>query len=203
MPSAPQVIDWFDGTDYDFLSNFYPARIPLARLVDLLDPRVKFNYHAPIMTNPTCGTVEEAFQAVKATSWDSFWAVLKDGYPGRAKTIGNKIPLRPDWDRCFTCGAEYRRSGQFHPLPDGDDPKPWDDHEHVTTAELVMKRCLDLKFETPVLRDRLLATGRAYLLEGNTWHDQTWGSCRCPDHGMKPGRNLLGRLLMDVREGLK
>jgi len=44
----------------------------------------------------------------------------------------------------------------------------------------------------------LLATGEAELVEGNSWHDLTWGRCSCLQHG-GAGRNLLGQLLMTVR----
>lgn len=43
---------------------------------------------------------------------------------------------------------------------------------------------------------RLLATGSARLVEGNTWGDRYWGVCR----GV--GRNKLGVLLMQVRQEL-
>lgn len=43
----------------------------------------------------------------------------------------------------------------------------------------------------------LVATGDAELIEGNTWGDTYWGVCR----GV--GKNMLGRLLMTVRQELK
>ena len=49
------------------------------------------------------------------------------------------------------------------------------------------------------LRERLLATRGALLVEGNTWHDQTWGSCVCPQHAEVPGDNALGVILMTLR----
>lgn len=45
------------------------------------------------------------------------------------------------------------------------------------------------------LRELLLATGDAYLEEGNHWGDTYWGVC----DGV--GSNWLGRVLMNVREG--
>lgn len=50
------------------------------------------------------------------------------------------------------------------------------------------------KFGRDDLRALLLATGDATLIEGNTWGDVFWGTCR----GV--GSNLLGRILMAVRE---
>lgn len=43
------------------------------------------------------------------------------------------------------------------------------------------------------LKDRLLGTGGAWLIEGNTWGDTFWGVC----NGI--GKNHLGKILMDVR----
>jgi ribA/ribD-fused uncharacterized protein len=51
----------------------------------------------------------------------------------------------------------------------------------------------------PDLAGKLLATDGSLLVEGNTWHDQVWGSCRCDEHRQVPGRNALGIILMSVR----
>jgi len=64
----------------------------------------------------------------------------------------------------------------------------------------VMLDCLRLKFNITDLRDKLLATGDATLVEGNTWHDNYWGVCMCPNCLHKPKRNVLGYFLMQVRE---
>ena len=61
----------------------------------------------------------------------------------------------------------------------------------------VMREGLRLKFKDPKLKAKLLATGDAYLEEGNTWHDTYWGVC----NGI--GQNHLGLLLMEIREELQ
>lgn len=62
----------------------------------------------------------------------------------------------------------------------------------------LMREIVQAKFEqNPQLREMLLATGGAYLEEGNTWGDRTWGTV----NGI--GANHLGRILMDVREELR
>jgi ribA/ribD-fused uncharacterized protein len=63
----------------------------------------------------------------------------------------------------------------------------------------VMAELLRLKFTTShvELGDLLLATGDASLVEANTWGDTFWGVC----HGA--GENHLGRLLMQVRAGMR
>ena len=53
------------------------------------------------------------------------------------------------------------------------------------------------------LKKSLLATGDAELVEGNTWHDNFWGNCRCARCASTPGQNWLGRILMDVRRHLQ
>lgn len=60
----------------------------------------------------------------------------------------------------------------------------------------VMRTALQLKFSDPTLRAKLIATGDAELIEGNTWNDRFWGVCR------GTGKNMLGLLLMEVRRNL-
>lgn len=58
----------------------------------------------------------------------------------------------------------------------------------------VMREIVLLKFiMNKDLRDKLLATGDATLIEGNTWGDTFWGVCK------GRGNNMLGNILMDVR----
>ena len=61
----------------------------------------------------------------------------------------------------------------------------------------VMHSVLLAKFAVPELRDALLATGDAELVEGNTWGDVYWGVC-----GGR-GRNQLGRTLMRIRDDIR
>jgi predicted NAD-dependent protein-ADP-ribosyltransferase YbiA (DUF1768 family) len=56
-----------------------------------------------------------------------------------------------------------------------------------------MLHLLQQKFSDPVLKEKLLATGGAVLVEGNTWGDTFWGVYK------RNGMNHLGRLLMKVR----
>lgn len=61
----------------------------------------------------------------------------------------------------------------------------------------IMLALLRQKFSDPVLREKLLATGDAELIEGNTWGDRTWGCVEVK--GKWVGKNRLGQLLMKVR----
>lgn len=61
----------------------------------------------------------------------------------------------------------------------------------------VMHSILQAKFALPELRDALLATGDAGLVEGNTWGDVYWGRVD------GRGRNQLGRTLMRIRDDIR
>lgn len=66
------------------------------------------------------------------------------------------------------------------------------------TKDAVMLKVLREKFtQNPDLAQKLIATGDEFLVEGNTWNDTFWGVCD------GKGRNMLGFLLMDIREELK
>lgn len=70
------------------------------------------------------------------------------------------------------------------------------------------------------LRSKLIETGDSFLVEGNVWHDNTYGVCVCnmtPIRGYSSGnhadsanpkctgkgQNLLGKALMQIREEVK
>lgn len=76
-------------------------------------------------------------------------------------------------------------------------------HDWEKVKDNVMLIGLRKKFANPELRDLLLATGDEELVEGNYWHDNEWGNCTCPRCKNIPGKNKLGKLLMQVREEIK
>ena len=62
----------------------------------------------------------------------------------------------------------------------------------------IMYNIVSEKFaQNTYLQKKLLATGDAILIEGNTWRDTFWGVC----NGV--GENWLGLILMRVRDELK
>lgn len=62
----------------------------------------------------------------------------------------------------------------------------------------VMRDLVGQKFRVhEELGRQLLATGRAELIEENSWSDTFWGVCE------GEGENRLGRILMEVREELR
>lgn len=64
----------------------------------------------------------------------------------------------------------------------------------------IMEGILRRKFEQPDLRARLLEIEGA-IIEHNQWHDNFWGVCQC-GKGCSSGKNVLGILLMALRENL-
>jgi ribA/ribD-fused uncharacterized protein len=67
----------------------------------------------------------------------------------------------------------------------------------------VMYNALKQKFAIPELKKLLLATGDAELEEGTWWHDNYWGNCYCEKCKNIQGKNMLGKLLMKIREEIK
>lgn len=63
----------------------------------------------------------------------------------------------------------------------------------------VMHMLLQQKFESPVLKAKLLATWPRELIEGNTWSDCFYGM----DSRTWVGQNHLGRMLMAIRAQIR
>lgn len=61
----------------------------------------------------------------------------------------------------------------------------------------IMRTLVVEKFKDPDLAAKLLATGDVPLVEHNHWGDTFWGMCR------GRGENVLGSILMEVRENLR
>lgn len=144
------MIDSFRGR-YAFLSNFY---------------RCRFKDHV----GTTYRTAEHYYQSRK--TFDKRWRnmIINATTPKEAKLLGNRAPLRDDWER--------RKVD-------------------------VMRETLILKFMDGRLEDKLLETGERELVEGNWWHDNIWGDCRCERCYDIEGSNLLGKLLMEERERIR
>lgn len=101
-----------------------------------------------------------------------------------AKTMD---PVFRDMIRDAVKPAYAKRIGRMAPLREG-----WNDIRLD-----VMRGLVQQKFRFPSLREALLATGSAELIEGNDWGDTFWGVQR----GV--GENNLGLILMNVRSRLR
>lgn len=71
------------------------------------------------------------------------------------------------------------------------------DWEHVKLP--IMLNLVTQKFSTPILKQALLNTGDAIIIERNWWHDNFWGDCTCTRCKTSIGYNHLGEILMQVR----
>lgn len=64
----------------------------------------------------------------------------------------------------------------------------------------IMEEIVRAKFlQNEDLKEKLLSTGDALLIEGNTWNDRYWGV----DKRSRTGKNCLGQILMKIRSELK
>lgn len=66
----------------------------------------------------------------------------------------------------------------------------------------IMRNLLEQKFKNEYYRYLLYSTEDSELIEGNTWHDNYFGSCTC-DYCEDKGQNVLGKLLMIIRSQIK
>lgn len=74
----------------------------------------------------------------------------------------------------------------------------WEDiKEYVMYSSVLAKFTQNQEFKS-----KLLNTEGYYLIEGNTWHDNIWGDCKCNRCKNIKGHNLLGKILMKVRNEL-
>ena len=70
-----------------------------------------------------------------------------------------------------------------------------DDWESVKVG--IMKDLVRQKFSKEPLRSKLLETGDCYIEEGNNHGDRFWGTVK------GQGKNILGKILMQVREDIR
>lgn len=75
-------------------------------------------------------------------------------------------------------------------------------HDWPEVKQEIMEDLVTQKFTNHEdLKQKLLATGNAELIEGNTWRDRYWGMTL--ENGVWVGHNFLGKILMKVRDQLK
>lgn len=118
-------------------------------------------------------TVEHFFQAMKTLVREERIAIANAPTPGIAKKMGS-----PDGYKGFKIVLRA-------------------DWENIKIR--VMAYALRKKFEDFNLKQKLIETYPRRLVEGNTWHDNTWGACTCQRCRHKPKQNLLGQLLEVLR----
>jgi ribA/ribD-fused uncharacterized protein len=113
-------------------------------------------------------TIEHAFQAAKTEDRETRLKIAEKDSPSKAKRAGGRRGIIKDFDQ-----------------------QSWEAKKVETMRTLVR-----LKFEDPILREKLIATGDQELQEGNTWNDTFWGISLKTGKG----RNELGKILEEIRK---
>jgi len=158
---------------HTFLSNFYSASV----------------YYQ----GESYLSVEHAYQAMKFEN-SSFKNVSEEDIikinkrlESRGTFIKKEMLPYMFTSTSMTAGTSKTVANQLRRL--GYVRKDWDDAKLPIMIELVIQ-----KFSNISLFQRLEKTGDKYLIEGNDWGDTYWGVVN------GRGRNVLGRLLMSIRE---
>jgi len=89
---------------------------------------------------------------------------------------------------CSLNPSEAKRAGRRAILR-----KDWEEIKEDVMYKVVLAKFV----QNEELKYKLLDTGSAELIEENNWGDRIWGTVN------GKGRNLLGKILMRVREELK
>jgi ribA/ribD-fused uncharacterized protein len=89
----------------------------------------------------------------------------------------------------FDSGKAKRLGRQINLRPD------WENIKLDIMFDLLCK-----KFQIPSLRQQLLTTGDMEITEFNQWHDITFGVCTCNRCSKKEAKNILGKMLMEIRD---
>lgn len=141
--------------------------------------------------------------------FDNEYAFLSNFYASPIKDINGKIymtvehyfqamktldPVEREEIRVAETPGKAKRLGRIVKLR-----ADWEEIKNSVMYEAILQ-----KFTVdPYLKNKLLATGEQALVEGNTWHDNTWGSCTCAKCQDIEGKNELGKILMKVREEIR
>ena len=135
---------------------------------------------------------------IKFISWSEEYAYLSNFFPVKFSIEGKEWPsiehyfqaqktVDVNWQeriRLSGSAKEARRLGRQVPLV-----SLW-----AQKKVEVMRTGLKAKFEqNPELKEKLIATGNAVLIEDAPW-DAFWGSGK-----NDTGKNMLGQLLMEIR----
>jgi ribA/ribD-fused uncharacterized protein len=120
-------------------------------------------------------TLEHAYQAAKTKNFKKFEEIRLAQTPGKSKRLGKQVQ-----EKKVNLRLDWFK----------------------INVEL-MEELLRIKFSNSYFKDKLLQTGDAILKEGNYWHDNFFGDCFCERCKKRPGKNILGKLLMKIRKELQ
>lgn len=128
-------------------------------------------------------TAEHAYQYAKMTFMDPEGTVYADDHP--ATLIKN---------------AETPQKTKYYARIHKDKIHP-DFYRH---RPVIMMDVLRAKFmSSPQLMSALVDTGDTEIVEGNIWHDNFYGDCKCDQCAKIIGQNFIGKLLMTLRNDIR
>jgi ribA/ribD-fused uncharacterized protein len=134
------------------------------------------------------------------SSFQGEWFFLNNYFPAPVELDGMMYPsVEHAYQAAKTFDAEARIRIQATASPDdakilGRASVHRADWESVKLD--LMRKLVHEKFRDKELRERLLRTGDALLIEGNDWGDTYWGRCN------GKGENHMGQILMEIRDAL-
>lgn len=109
-----------------------------------------------------------------------------EGYPWRQVALRKMRPAQ---------AKKYGRQWKLTPLQ----IREWDEIKYEVMKELIEQKLRDW----PEIALALETTGDGNLVEENWWHDDEWGHCICRRHFYRIGRNLLGKIWMELRDDIR
>jgi ribA/ribD-fused uncharacterized protein len=136
------------------------------------------------------------------TSFKGAYSWLSNFYPTPITyqniTYASVEHMYQAWKRPAEDRAAYATIDKPKNAAKGLNPAGW----HTGIKQAIMLEALKLKFQHRDLREKLLATKDIELIEGNQWHDNYWGNCTCYKCITIHGENMLGKMLMKLRDTL-
>ena len=137
-----------------------------------------FNFNPILMHGKIWDTSEHYYQAQK--------------FPVKFVPNGETVPLREQIRTVGSPGGAYRLSHRWKHYWASD----FDKIKFTVMSGIVFEKFAQHR----TLRKQLLDTAGFELIEGNVWHDNYWGNCRCGKCVQIEGQNRLGQLLMQLRD---
>lgn len=139
---------------------------------------------------------------MKITEFRGKYRFLSNFYPSPIDFLGLTFPTvehayqaaKFTEPKDFEYIAGLRTPAEAKAYGKGKQPKDWHTRSLGVMNVLVWRKFLN----HPDLKQQLLDTGDADLIEGNYWGDTFWGECP-----IGVGDNHLGRILEQVRKGIR
>lgn len=137
------------------------------------------------------------------------WEEFSNFYPATIFYEGLKFPsVEHAYVASKSLDMSFRRDIALMKAEDSGLAKKWGRNVKLrpnwnTRKVDFMRNFLRQKFGIHYFQEKLLSTKERELIEGNFWHDNFWGNCGCGKCKEIKGTNMLGKLLMEIREVIK